>query len=68
MNGPNDPAEGAFLSGSLVVDLALVVLIGWALWWVIRYLRADAMTRQSIRQAIRVRWGWNEVPPRCGVC
>ena len=58
MNGPNDPAEGAFHYGSLVVDLALVVLVGWAVWWVVRYLRADAMTRQSIRQAVRVRWGW----------
>ncbi|MEU3133331.1 cell division protein FtsK [Streptomyces sp. NPDC006854] len=63
MNGPNDPAEGAFHYGSLVVDLALVVLVGWAVWWVVRYLRADAMTRQSIRQAVRVRWGWKRLAP-----
>ncbi|MGI5368857.1 FtsK/SpoIIIE domain-containing protein [Streptomyces iakyrus] len=63
MNGPNDPTEGAFHYGSLVVDLALVVLVGWAVWWVVRYLRADVMTRQSIRQAVRVRWGWKRLAP-----
>ncbi|GGS92809.1 cell division protein FtsK [Streptomyces violaceus] len=63
MNGPNDPTEGAFPYGSLLVDMALVVLVGWAVWWVVRYLRADAMTRQSIRQAVRVRWGWKRLAP-----
>ncbi|MFJ8717015.1 cell division protein FtsK [Streptomyces violaceus] len=63
MNGPNDPVEGAFHYGSLVVHLALVVLVGWAVWWVVRYLRADAMTRESIRQAVRVRWGWKRLAP-----
>ncbi|MEU6006340.1 FtsK/SpoIIIE domain-containing protein [Streptomyces sp. NPDC047453] len=63
MKGPNDPAEGTFDYGPLVVDLALAVLVGWTVWWVVRYLRADAMTRQSIRQAVRVRWGWKRLAP-----
>ncbi|WP_104779031.1 MULTISPECIES: FtsK/SpoIIIE domain-containing protein [Streptomyces] len=63
MNGPNGPAEGAFPYGSLVVDMALVLLVGWAVWWIVRYLRADAMTRQSIRQAVRVRCGWKRLAP-----
>ncbi|MGW2826339.1 FtsK/SpoIIIE domain-containing protein [Streptomyces sp. NPDC001443] len=63
MKDPNSPAEGALGHGSLVVDLALAVLVGWTVWWVVRYLRADAMTRQSIRQAVRVRWGWKRLAP-----
>ncbi|MDU8996128.1 FtsK/SpoIIIE domain-containing protein [Streptomyces mirabilis] len=63
MKDPNAPTEGALGYGPLVVDLALAVLVGWAVWWVVRYLRADAMTRQSIRQAIRVRWGWKRLAP-----
>ncbi|QDO41182.1 cell division protein FtsK [Streptomyces sp. RLB3-17] len=63
MKDPNTPAEGVLGYGPLVVDLALAVLVGWAVWWVVRYLRADAMTRQSIRQAVRVRWGWKRLAP-----
>ncbi|MFD7602348.1 cell division protein FtsK [Streptomyces mirabilis] len=63
MKDPNAPTEGALSYGPLVVDLALAVLVGWAVWWVVRYLRADAMTRQSIQQAIRVRWGWKRLAP-----
>ncbi|WP_328513676.1 FtsK/SpoIIIE domain-containing protein [Streptomyces mirabilis] len=63
MKDPNAPAEGVLGYGPLVVDLALAVLVGWAVWWVVRYLRADAMTRQSIRQAVRVRWGWKRLAP-----
>jgi S-DNA-T family DNA segregation ATPase FtsK/SpoIIIE len=32
-------------------------------WRVVRYLRADAMTRQSIRQAVRIRRGWKRLAP-----
>jgi S-DNA-T family DNA segregation ATPase FtsK/SpoIIIE len=63
MKDPNAPTEGVLGHGPLVVDLALAVLVGWAMWWVVRYLRADAMTRQSIRQAVRVRWGWKRLAP-----
>ncbi|MFE0175139.1 cell division protein FtsK [Streptomyces sp. NPDC059002] len=45
----------------LVVLLGLAVLVGWAVWWVVRYIRADAMTRQSIRQAVRIRRTWKRL-------
>ncbi|MGW5048663.1 AAA family ATPase [Streptomyces griseoluteus] len=57
----NDPTGGAFGYGSLVVGIALAVLVGWSVRWVVRYLRADAMTRQSIRQAVRVRRTWKRL-------
>ncbi|QEV19612.1 FtsK/SpoIIIE domain-containing protein [Streptomyces alboniger] len=47
----------------LVVQLGLAVMAVWAVVWVVRYVRADAMTRQSIRQAVRVRWGWRRLAP-----
>ncbi|WP_306332639.1 FtsK/SpoIIIE domain-containing protein [Streptomyces sp. KL118A] len=47
----------------LVVVLGLAVLALWAVVWVVRYVRADTMTRQSIRQAVRVRWGWKRLAP-----
>lgn len=59
----NDPTGGAFGYGLLVVAVALAVLVGWSVWWVVRYVRADAMTRQSIRQAVRVRRGWKRLAP-----
>ncbi|WP_030753152.1 hypothetical protein [Streptomyces sp. NRRL S-31] len=39
----------------------------WSVWWVMRYLRADAITRQSIRQAVRVRRTWDLVCEPAGV-
>ncbi|MEU5685188.1 cell division protein FtsK [Streptomyces venezuelae] len=47
----------------LVVQLGLAVIAVWAVVWVVRYVRADAMTRQSICQAVRVRWGWKRLAP-----
>ncbi|MGW2225455.1 FtsK/SpoIIIE domain-containing protein [Streptomyces formicae] len=47
----------------LVVQLGLAVIAVWAVVWLVRYVRADAMTRQSIRQAVRVRWGWKRLAP-----
>jgi DNA segregation ATPase FtsK/SpoIIIE, S-DNA-T family len=61
MKDLNDPTGGAFGYGPLVVGALLAVLVGWSVWWVIRYLRADAMTRQSIRQAVRVRRTWKRL-------
>ncbi|MFF7203870.1 cell division protein FtsK [Streptomyces sp. NPDC008141] len=43
--------------------LGLVVLVGWAVWWLVRYALADPMTRDSIRQAVRVRAGWKRLAP-----
>ncbi|MFD4143791.1 FtsK/SpoIIIE domain-containing protein [Streptomyces sp. NPDC058572] len=39
------------------------VFVGWAVWWIVRYLLADSMTRLSIRQAVRVRRGWKRLAP-----
>ncbi|MBC9728458.1 FtsK/SpoIIIE domain-containing protein [Streptomyces sp. TRM68367] len=47
----------------LVALLGLAVFAVWAVVWVVRYVRADAMTRQSIRQAVRVRRGWKRLAP-----
>ncbi|MGQ4415534.1 cell division protein FtsK [Streptomyces sp. SAS_269] len=63
MKNQNAPAEGVVGHTPLTVVLVLAVIAGWAVWWVVRYLRADAMTRQSIRQAVRVRWGWKRLAP-----
>ncbi|MFE9332020.1 FtsK/SpoIIIE domain-containing protein [Streptomyces sp. NPDC006925] len=52
------------------VDLVGVVLalsVIWALWWVVRYVRADRMMRASIRQAVRVRFGWRRLAPMAGL-
>ncbi|KAK1180893.1 FtsK/SpoIIIE domain-containing protein [Streptomyces sp. NBS 14/10] len=46
---------------------ALALSTIWAVWWVVRYVRADKMTRASIRQAIRVRWGWRRLAPMAGL-
>ncbi|MYY82479.1 MULTISPECIES: cell division protein FtsK [unclassified Streptomyces] len=45
----------------LIALFGLAVLAVWAVWWAVRYVRADAMTRQSIRQAVRVRRTWKRL-------
>ncbi|WP_065961802.1 FtsK/SpoIIIE domain-containing protein [Streptomyces sparsogenes] len=50
-----------------VAGAALALSAVWALWWVVRYVRADKMTRASIRQAIRVRRGWRRLAPMAGL-
>ncbi|MFK4184706.1 cell division protein FtsK [Streptomyces sparsogenes] len=50
-----------------VAGAALAVSAVWAVWWVVRYVRADKMTRASIRQAIRVRRGWRRLAPMAGL-
>ncbi|MFJ3477348.1 cell division protein FtsK [Streptomyces microflavus] len=64
----NDPTGGAFGYSTLVVGMALAVLVGWSVWWVVRYLRADAMTRRSIRQAVRVRRTWKRLAQMLKLC
>ncbi|WP_338123076.1 cell division protein FtsK [Streptomyces microflavus] len=49
------------------VWLGLGLLTLWAVVWVIRYLRASPMERISIRQAIRIRWGWKRLARMCGL-
>ncbi|MBE8471605.1 FtsK/SpoIIIE domain-containing protein [Streptomyces justiciae] len=68
MKDLNDMTEGVFGYGPLVAGMVLAVLVGWSVWWVVRYLRADAMTRQSIRQAVRVRRTWKRLAQMLKLC
>src|SRR5690349_8088975 len=52
----------------LLVGVGLAAVAVWAVWWVVRYLRADAMTRQSIRQAVRVRRTWKRLAQMLKLC
>ncbi|MFI0775494.1 cell division protein FtsK [Streptomyces sp. NPDC021212] len=54
-------------SAPALAGAALAPALVWALWWLVRYIRADAMTRASIRQAIRVRRGWRRLAPMAGL-
>ncbi|MFE2440804.1 cell division protein FtsK [Streptomyces sp. NPDC059426] len=54
-------------SAPALAGAALVPVLVWALWWLVRYVRADTMTRASIRQAIRVRRGWRRLAPMAGL-
>jgi S-DNA-T family DNA segregation ATPase FtsK/SpoIIIE len=47
----------------LVAVAVVAVFAGWAVWWSVRYLLADPMSRLSIRQAVRVRRGWKRLAP-----
>ncbi|MFE7129754.1 cell division protein FtsK [Streptomyces sp. NPDC057638] len=51
---------------SLVI-LCAAALAGWPVLWLVRYLRADRMTRVSIRQAIRIRRGWPRLARMTGL-
>ncbi|MEU6374562.1 FtsK/SpoIIIE domain-containing protein [Streptomyces sp. NPDC046909] len=68
MKDLNDTVEGVFGYGPLVVGVVLAVLVAWSVWWAVRYLRADAMTRQSIRQAVRVRRTWKRLAQMLKLC
>ncbi|MEU5833960.1 FtsK/SpoIIIE domain-containing protein [Streptomyces diacarni] len=50
-----------------LVGAVLALSAIWALWWVLRYVRADRMMRASIRQAVRVRFGWRRLAPMAGL-
>ncbi|MBE9498457.1 cell division protein FtsK [Streptomyces sp. GKU 257-1] len=55
-------------SASALAGAALALSAIWALWWVVvRYVRADRMMRASIRQAVRVRFGWRRLAPMAGL-
>ncbi|MFG2670282.1 hypothetical protein [Streptomyces sp. NPDC048445] len=48
--------------------LVVVMLVGvWLLVTVVRYVRADRGTRVSMRQAVRVRWGWVRLARMAGL-
>ncbi|MEU3601029.1 cell division protein FtsK [Streptomyces sp. NPDC006798] len=55
--------QEAYAYAPVVVGAGLVLIGLWALWWVIRYIRADEMLRASIRQAVRVRRSWKRLAP-----
>ncbi|AXQ57211.1 MULTISPECIES: hypothetical protein [Streptomyces] len=59
-----NPLGLAFLA---VVGLGLLGLLGWASFCFTRWYRADAETRISLRQARRLRWGWNRLAPMLGL-
>ncbi|MBW8702289.1 DNA translocase FtsK [Streptomyces sp. MBT84] len=52
-----------WLRRAMWLGIGLIAL--WAVVWVVRYLRASPMERISIRQAIRIRWGWKRLAQMC---
>ncbi|MBD3011360.1 FtsK/SpoIIIE domain-containing protein [Streptomyces sp. 5-10] len=50
-----------------VAGAALAGIVIWALWWLVRYVCADKMTRASMRQAIGVRRRWRRLAPMVGL-
>ncbi|MFE5163938.1 cell division protein FtsK [Streptomyces sp. NPDC056697] len=59
---------GEVIGSAPAVAGAGLALIGiWALWWLVRYVRADKMTRASMRQAIGVRRRWRRLAPMVGL-
>ncbi|MFJ2649654.1 cell division protein FtsK [Streptomyces sp. NPDC087420] len=60
--------ENSVLEYAPDVLLAVAVLVGvWLLVTVVRYVRADRGTRVSMRQAVRVRWGWVRLARMAGL-
>ncbi|MFE5121385.1 cell division protein FtsK [Streptomyces sp. NPDC056669] len=54
-------------SAPAVAGAGLALIGIWALWWLVRYVRADKMTRASMRQAIGVRRRWRRLAPMVGL-
>lgn len=50
-----------------VMWLGIAVIALWAAVWIFRYVRASPMERVSIRQAIRIRWGWKRLAQMAGL-
>ncbi|WP_086710065.1 FtsK/SpoIIIE domain-containing protein [Streptomyces antimycoticus] len=59
--------EDVIRSAPAVAGAALALIGIWALWWLVRYVRADKMTRASMRQAIGVRRRWRRLAPMVGL-
>ncbi|MFF7648714.1 cell division protein FtsK [Streptomyces sp. NPDC007983] len=51
----------------VVAGAALALIVIWAVWLLVRYVRADKMTRESMRQAVRVRRRWRRLAPMAGL-
>ncbi|WP_336605831.1 FtsK/SpoIIIE domain-containing protein [Streptomyces sp. BA2] len=51
----------------ILVGAGLALIFVWLVWWIVRYIRADAMLRASILQAGRVRRGWKRLAPMAGL-
>ncbi|MEU8603122.1 cell division protein FtsK [Streptomyces parvulus] len=62
----NDVNEGLGYA-PVLAGIGLAALVVWVLMWVIRYLLADTMMRDSIRQAVRVRWSWKRFAAMAGL-
>ena len=54
-------------SAPALAGVALALALVWAVWWLVRYVRADKMTRASIWQAARVRRRWRRLAPMVGL-
>ncbi|MFD7165036.1 cell division protein FtsK [Streptomyces violascens] len=63
MNAVNEAMGYAYL----VVAVGLLALAVWAVVWSVRYVRADKMERRSIRQAVRISWGWKRLAQMAGL-
>ncbi|AJT65628.1 hypothetical protein T261_3968 [Streptomyces lydicus] len=51
----------------VLATIIAAVLLVWAAFKVARYIRADVPTRRSIRQAARIRRGWQRLAKMCGL-
>lgn len=63
MNAVNE----AFGWLNAVVWIGLLTVGLWVLVWSVRYVRATPMQRVSIRQAVRIRWGWKRLARMVGL-
>ncbi|MFE4262929.1 cell division protein FtsK [Streptomyces sp. NPDC056883] len=50
-----------------VMWFGIAVIALWAAVWIFRYVRASPMERVSIRQAVRIRWGWKRLAQMAGL-
>ncbi|WP_367125454.1 cell division protein FtsK [Streptomyces phytohabitans] len=50
-----------------LAGVCLLALVVWALVWIVRYVRADPLTRVSIRQEVRIRQGWARLAKMTGL-
>ncbi|WP_415939659.1 hypothetical protein [Streptomyces sp. 039-1] len=63
------PADVEAVRGyaSYVLPIVTALIGVWLVWTVVRYVRADRGTRVSMRQAVRVRWGWVRLARMAGL-
>lgn len=51
----------------VMAGAGLALIAVWAVWWLVRYVRADHMLRASIRQSARIRRQWRRLAPMAGL-